>query len=72
MVDNIKNIKTKKGENMAFLLASDETGSMDFTVFPKNNYMLQNVHKNDMIKVRGNVTKRYDKISIIVSNIVKE
>ena len=33
MVDKVKAIKTKKNEDMAFITASDETGSMDFIFF---------------------------------------
>jgi len=72
MVENIKNIKTKKNENMAFIMASDETDVCDFTIFPKCYYMLQNVQKNDMIKVWGSVTKRFDKYSIVVNKLSKE
>ena len=72
LVENNRNIKTKKNEDMAFLTGSDETGIMDFTVFPKNFYMLQNIRKNDMIKVWGTVSKRYDKISVVVNNVVKD
>ena len=72
MVEDVKRIKTKKGEDMAFLLASDETGAADFTLFPKNYHLLQNISKNDMIKVWGNVSKRFDKYSIIINNMTKE
>lgn len=72
MIDSIKKIKTKKNEDMAFINASDETGKCDFTVFPNNYYMLQNLNKNDMIKVWGSVTKRFDKYSIVVNNILEE
>jgi len=72
MVDNVKKIKTKKNEDMAFISASDETDKCDFTVFPKNFYLLQNISKNDMIKVWGSVTKRFDKYSVIVNNILEE
>lgn len=71
-VDNIKKIKTKKNEDMAFITASDETDKCDFTIFPKNFNLLQNISKNDMIKVWGSVTKRFDKYSIIVNNILEE
>ncbi len=72
MVENIKNIKTKKNEDMAFLSCSDETDKCDFNVFPKSYYMLQNISKNDMIKVWGTVSKRFDKYSINVNKITKE
>ena len=72
MVDNIKRIKTKKNEDMAFMNASDETDKFDFTVFPKSYYLLQNINKGDMIKVWGSVTKRFDKYSVVINNISKE
>ena len=72
MVDSIKNIKTKKNEDMAFITASDETGKADFTIFPKNYHLLKNIKNNSMIKVWGSVTKRFDKYSIIVNNILEE
>jgi len=72
LVDNIKLTKTKKNENMAFLDVNDETSKGNLTIFPNNYYMLQNISKNDMIKVWGSVSKRFDKYSIIVNKIVKE
>ena len=72
MVEDVKKIKTKKGEDMAFLLASDETGVADFTLFPRNYRLLQDINKNDMIKVWGSVSKRFDKYSIIINNMTKE
>ena len=72
MIDSIKTIKTKKNENMAFLFVSDETDKMEITVFPKNYNMLQNLRKNDMIKVWGSVSKRYDKYNIIANKVIKE
>ena len=72
LVENITKIKTKKIEDMGFISASDENGKCDFTIFPKNYYLLQNINKDDMIKVWGSVTKRFDKYSIIVNNISKE
>jgi uncharacterized protein YdeI (BOF family) len=72
LVESINRIKTKKNEDMAFFSASDDTGIIDFTVFPKNYYLLQNINKNDMIKIWGTVSKRYNKVSIIVNNLRKE
>lgn len=72
MVEDVKKIKTKKGEDMAFLLASDESGTADFTLFPRNYNLLKDISKNDMIKVWGSVSKRFDKYSIIINNMTKE
>ena len=56
---------------MAFLNASDETGNSDFTIFPKNMNLLNNIKINDLVQITGNVSKRFDKVSIIVNNIKK-
>lgn len=60
LIEKIKSIKTKKGDNMAFITASDETGTGEFVVFPAAYYMLNNIHINDIIRIQGRVTKRFD------------
>ena len=72
MVENIKNIKTKENEEMAFISASDETNTCDFTIFPDKMACLKDIQKNDLIKVWGRVSKRYDKYSIIINKVIKE
>ena len=72
LVEKIQKIKTKKGDDMAFFVASDETGSSDFTVFPANFSLLKDIAVNDLILVFGEVVKRFDKYQIIVNNIKKE
>ncbi len=72
MVENIKNIKTKENEEMAFISASDETNICDFTIFPDKMACLKDIQKNDLIKVWGRVSKRYDKYSIIINKVIKE
>lgn len=73
LVENIRTIKTKKGDNMAFVTASDETGDIDFVAFPTAYYMIAPLKKNDIISVQGRVTKRFDnyQINIDFLNIVK-
>ena len=71
IINNVRKIKTKKGEDMGFILGSDETGTTDLVIFPKNNRFLLDIKKDDLIKVRGQVTKRIDKYQIVVSNIEK-
>ena len=56
---------------MGFISASDETGTCDFIVFPKNNNLLIDIRKDDLVKIRGQVTRRLDKYQIVVSNIEK-
>ena len=54
---------------MGFVSGSDETGTADFIIFPKNNQFLTMIKKDDFVKIRGQVTRRNDKFQIIVSNI---
>lgn len=68
-VDNVKEITTKKGDKMGFIVASDEMASIDITLFP-NIYKNINVKKNDIIMVKGRVEKRFDKYQIITDKIV--
>ena len=69
IIGSIRKISTKKGEDMGFFSGSDETGIADFVIFPKNSRYLYEIHKDDLVKVRGQVTKRVDKYQIVISNI---
>lgn len=68
LVENIKEITTKKGDKMAFVSCSDETGSVDYTFFPKiwNNISIK---KGSLYKIVGRVEKRYNQIQIIVNGV---
>lgn len=69
LVDKIKVINTKKGDKMAFITGSDETSTMEYTLFPKTYNEYISLEKGDLIKVRGNVERRLDQIQIIVEKI---
>lgn len=69
IVLSVKKIKTKNGEEMGFVVGSDETGTSEFIIFPKNNKFLVDLKKDDLIKIRGQVTRRFDKYQVVVSNI---
>ncbi len=71
LVDRIKVIKTKKGDNMAFVSGSDETGMMDFTFFPNTWSKYDSLKKQDILKVEGRVERRLDKYQIIVLRVKK-
>ena len=71
LVEKIKKIKTKNGDDMAFLEASDETGTSEFTIFKEAFPGLKDVLVGSLVKVRGRVEKRMDKYQIVVSNISK-
>ena len=69
LIEKIKVINTKKGDKMAFITGSDETGTKEFTIFPKAFESFQELSKGDLIKIRGHVEKRLDEIQVIVEKI---
>ncbi len=71
LIEKIKTIKTKKGDNMAFINASDETGEGEFILFPKAYYMLTNLQVGDIISIQGRVTKRFDEFNINIDFLNK-
>ena len=71
LIENIKSIKTKKGENMAFLDLSDDTGKISCTVFPKKTSYLNELKIGDIVKIKGQVQKRLDNYQIILEKLTK-
>ena len=71
LVEKIKTIKTKKGDNMAFITASDETGTGEFVVFPNGYSLIKNIKNGDIIAVQGLVTKRFDSYQININGLQK-
>jgi len=69
LITEIKRIRTKKGEAMAFISVQDETGSISCTFFPKQ-YSLSNSILTDkqMIKIEGTIERRGGKLQILVNN----
>lgn len=72
LVEKITKIRTKKGEDMAFIEASDETGNTELTLFPDAFKMAGNIEINDVISLNGKSSKRFDKYQIIVNNIKRK
>lgn len=71
LIENIKTIKTKTNKDMAFVSASDETLSGEFTCFESVMPSLNFIKKGDLVKIRGRVEKRLDKYSVIVQKLEK-
>ncbi len=71
IVDKIKVINTKKGEKMAFVNLSDDTGSINGVIFPKNNAMLGDINDGTITKLKVNVTERNDEIQVIIEELQK-
>ena len=67
LVDRIKTTKDKKGENMAFITGSDETGEVSLVFFSKI-YNDIKVNKNDILLVRGRVEYK-NRLNIIVEKV---
>lgn len=69
LINDIKKIKTKNNQDMAFLLGSDETGKMDFILFPKNIGYLEKLKVGSLVNVYGTVARRLDKYQININRI---
>lgn len=70
MIEDIRRIRTKKGEAMAFVTVQDESSDVSCTFFPKD-YALHNVliKEHQVIKIEGNVEWRQGKPQLIVKNM---
>ena len=70
-VEEVRRIKTKSKDSMAFMICSDETEIMDFIVFPNKFNLIKDVKVGDIIRVYGKVERRYDKFQILVNDVQK-
>jgi len=70
-IEEIKKIKTKNEDDMAFIVGSDETNMMDFIVFPNKFNLIKDLKVGDVVKIFGKVEKRYDKYQVLVNDIKK-
>ena len=71
LVEKVKVIETKKHDKMAFVVGSDETSNRDFTIFPKVYEKYPDISKGDILKVNGNIERRYDNLQIVVNDIIR-
>lgn len=72
MIEEIRRIRTKKGESMAFISVQDETGDVSCTIFPKDYAQVNLLLKEqEIIKIDGNVEWRQGKPQIIVKKLMK-
>ena len=71
LVERIKDIETKKKEKMCFITGSDDTGVIDYTIFPNRMNLLNTFKRGDIVKIIGKVSKRNDKYSIIINSVLK-
>ncbi|WP_113928452.1 DNA polymerase III subunit alpha [Bacillus sp. P14.5] len=67
-ITSLKTIRTKKGEVMAFITASDSSGEMEGVVFP-NAYKQYSalIKEGNILMLEGSVEERNDKIQLLVN-----
>ena len=70
-VDKIKEINTKNNDKMVFVTGSDELNTIDIVLFPNIYEKYNDIEKGDIIKVKGRVEKRFDKLQIVVNELEK-
>ena len=70
IVKNVKTIKTKNDESMAFMNIEDDQNEIELTLFPRIYNNLNNVAIGQVIIVGGKVQKR-EKLQIVVDSIEK-
>ncbi|MDN7245976.1 DNA polymerase III subunit alpha [Planococcus shenhongbingii] len=70
MVEEIKRIRTKKGDAMAFVSLQDDTGLASVTLFPKE-YAKYNVllEQHAVLEIQGAIENRNHKVSVICKSI---
>lgn len=70
LITEIKRIRTKKGEAMAFVSLQDDTGTISCTVFPKQ-YTIANdiLDEKKMVIVKGTVERRRGQLQILVQQV---
>ena len=69
LVNDIHKIKTKNNTEMAFINGSDETGKIDFVIFPSNISLLNLIKSGTLINVYGEVARRLDKYQINIKRV---
>ncbi len=72
VIDEIKEIQTKKGDTMAFVRLSDFSDSMELVVFPeayKNNREL--LKEDTIIAAAGKLNRRDDEVSLLLDKVKK-
>ena len=71
LIDNIRVIKTKKEEKMAFILGSDEYGKIDIVMFPKEYKKYYNISRGEVLLIDAKVERKLNNYQLVVSKIIK-
>ena len=72
LIKSIRTIKDKKGGEMAFLECEDETGKVNLTMFSSLYAKNNDLKVNELIIVNVKVSKRFDKLNVLVNNIKRK
>ena len=72
LIKSIRAIKDKKGGEMAFLECEDETGKVNLTMFSSLYAKNNDLKANELIIVNVKVSKRFDKLNVLVNNIKRK
>lgn len=72
LIKSIRTIKDKKGGEMAFLECEDETGKVNLTMFSSLYAKNNDLKVNELIGVNVKVSKRFDKLNVLVNNIKRK
>ena len=72
LIKSIRTIKDKKGGEMAFLECEDETGKVNLTMFSSLYAKNNDLKVNELIIVTVKVSKRFDKLNVLVNNIKRK
>lgn len=68
LVDKVRVIKTKKGELMAFLTISDESGEIEAVAFPKVYETYHGIlQKGEQLFLEGSVEERNESLQILIN-----
>ena len=67
---SVKRIRTKKGDEMAFIQMSDPTGEIDGVIFPREyTRYLPVIREGEVLLIQGKVESRQDRLQVIVQSI---
>ena len=72
LIKSIRTIKDKNGGEMAFLECEDETGKVNLTMFSSLYAKNNDLKVNELIIVNVKVSKRFDKLNVLVNNIKRK
>lgn len=69
MIETVRELLTKKGDRMAFILLTDKKDQIEMTAFPETYRALQEVLKtSNCVAVKGKLQLRNDEPTILIDN----